>query len=106
MTDVATQRRDALAKANGVRSRRARLKRLIKDGELTLAEALDDPAAFGRTPAVEFLMLKRSVGRHRATAFLRRTFGPGALWLERVPLRSMPVRERRTLREALERRGV
>jgi hypothetical protein len=43
MQDVATQRAEALTRANAVRSRNARLKRQLKSGELTLRQALDEP---------------------------------------------------------------
>jgi hypothetical protein len=44
MPDVREQRSAALAKANAVRERNARLKRDLKSGTLSLANALEEPA--------------------------------------------------------------
>jgi hypothetical protein len=61
----------ALAQANRVRLARAELKRLVADGELTVAEVvLDSPWEAGSMAIADLLMSQHRWGRTRCRRFL------------------------------------
>jgi hypothetical protein len=67
------QRLRALELANAMRSGRARLKREIGAGAVTVAEVLRDPSPEAeRCSLGELLMSQRGWGRHRCASFLVR----------------------------------
>lgn len=65
------QRMDALRRANEIRSRRAQLKRDLKNGEVTITEVIADPPEFVLTAKVfDMLMAVPKYGKVKATRFL------------------------------------
>lgn len=64
------QRRDALALSAKTRADRAALKRDLKAGKVTLAEALDDPRAL-RIPIRQLLMSLPGIGSAKADMIMK-----------------------------------
>ncbi|MEQ8833211.1 MAG: integration host factor, actinobacterial type [Miltoncostaeaceae bacterium] len=65
------QRMDALRRANEIRSRRAQLKRDLKDGSVAIAAVISDPPDFVMTAKVfDMLMAVPKYGKVKATRFL------------------------------------
>lgn len=65
------QRLDALQRANEIRSKRAHLKRDLKEGRLTLTEVITKPPDFLSTAKVmDLLMAVPRCGKVRATRYL------------------------------------
>jgi hypothetical protein len=72
-SDLRQLRLRALSVANAVRSGRARLKREIGTGAVTLAEVLRDPSPEAEGCSLgELLLSQRGWGRRRCMSFLRR----------------------------------
>jgi hypothetical protein len=71
--DFQEQRLQALSLANTVRSGRARLKREIGGGSVTVAEVLRDPQPEAEGCSLrELLMSQRQWGQRRSAGFLKR----------------------------------
>jgi hypothetical protein len=67
------QRRDALERANVVRTERARLKREMKAGRVLVADLLADPPEFIETMKVwDLLVAVPKLGRVKVNAMLRK----------------------------------
>src|SRR5213592_4028446 len=65
------QRMDALARANEIRVRRARLKKDLKDGHIQIEEILSNPPEYVETAKVfDMLMAVPKFGRVKAGRFL------------------------------------
>jgi hypothetical protein len=64
---------DALRRANGIRSERARLKDRLRNGELAIAEVLVDPPEYVHTAKVfDLLLAVPKYGRVKANKLLER----------------------------------
>lgn len=71
------QRRDALQRANGVRTARAEIKRQLAEGEVTLRELLEDPPSpIHNAPIGAVLEWVPGIGHWRAGRIL--ASGPGS----------------------------
>ena len=67
------QRLEALKRANGIRSERARLKERLRNGELAIIEVLGDPPEFVHTAKVfDLLLAVPKYGRVKANKLLER----------------------------------
>ncbi len=67
------QRMDALNRANGIRTERARLKDLLKKGEARIEEILVDPPDFVHTAKVfDLIMAVPKFGRVKTSRILER----------------------------------
>ena len=67
------QRMEALRRANGIRSERARLKDRLRNGELAIAEVLVDPPEYVHTAKVfDLLLAVPKYGRVKANKLLER----------------------------------
>lgn len=65
------QRMDALRRANEIRSRRAQLKRDLKDGHTSITALISDPPDYVLTAKVfDMLMAVPKYGKVKATRFL------------------------------------
>lgn len=66
------QREAARARANYIRMSRAALKRRVRDGEVSVAEILEDPPEYARGMKISALLLALPhVGHHRVRKLLR-----------------------------------
>lgn len=65
------QRMEALRRANDIRSRRAQLKKDLKDGRVSIGQIITDPPDFVMTAKVfDMLMAVPKYGKVKATRFL------------------------------------
>jgi hypothetical protein len=65
------QRMEALKRANDIRVRRAKLKKQLKDGRVSIQEILSDPPEFVSTAKVfDMLLAVPKFGRVKAARFL------------------------------------
>ena len=92
------QRRQALEKANWIRSRRSRLKRAVRAGEQAVGPLIAEPPEWLGTMSVrELLMAAPKVGRTKSGSMLRCAGVPVS-----ATVRSLTERQRQGLVEALE----
>jgi hypothetical protein len=67
------QRMEALQRANGIRSQRARLKEELKLGTVSICDVLDDPPEYLHTAKVfDIIMAVPKFGRVKTTKILER----------------------------------
>ena len=90
-----SQRREALERANQIRSHRARLKRDLKAGRIGIGALIDDPLCASMN-VVDALLALPKVGRVKALNALSR----GAISPPKT-LAGLTVRQRATLAERL-----
>lgn len=95
------QRMDALQKANEIRTRRAQLKKELKNGDKDIVDVLDNPPQYLLTAKViDILLVVPKFGRVKATRVLQRCRVSQA-----KTVGGLSDRQRAELIDTLEKRG-
>lgn len=89
----------ALAKAQRRVREIAQLKRDVREGRLSAADALSDPRASGAVTVGQVLEAQRGWGERSSIVFLSELYAPATVMVKRVE--SLTERQRELLRRAL-----